>query len=188
MHTNSYDVTQLPFYFKDGNSENTCIFNSKVKPWHEALRGSPPHHVHAYSPAFPVCKPQPPSPLMSLCFWGPRYNWQLRAAASSSHSTSLSSQLWTCKHHTFFLSFRSCCNVLLRKKPICKSGQSRNGSADLSASAGDSLEVQFCLWNFALAAWVQLKMTVMIVKGLLYLKVHTVFCVKDHAVRVILWR
>lgn len=99
-----------------------------------------------------------------------------------------SSRLWTCKHHTFFLPFRSCCNVLLRKKPICKSGQSRNGSADLSACAGDSVEVQFCLWNFALAAWVQLKMTVMIIKGLLYLKDHTVFCVKDRAVRAILWR
>lgn len=157
------------------------------------LVSSPPT-VHAQQ-VFPISNSLPRSPVMLLCFWGPRYSWQLWASTSSSQSTSLSSQPWTCKQHTFLLPFRNCSNVLLCEKPIYKSCQSRNGFvASLPVSwipQRHNFVLETLLWLPGYNFQAQIKMTAMIIKGQLYLKDPTIFCVKDRAICVILtilWR
>lgn len=103
-------------------------------------------------------QPQPPRPVMLLCFRGPRYNWQLWDSESSLRSTSLSSRLRTCKLYTFLLSFGNGSSVLC-EKPVHESCQSRNSSTGPSASVMAMSKVQFCHWSFALAAQTQVLST-----------------------------
>ena len=144
MHTHSCDVVQVPFYFKDENTENTCMFNSKVKLWNEAPSWCPPHLLHMHSKCFLSSTPSLKS-CYALVFSGVLDTTGSCGLLGAPHKVPAFPLSYGPANSThFYYPLEIALMFFCCEKPIYKSCESTNSSAGLSASVMDTSKVRFC--------------------------------------------
>lgn len=180
MHTHSYDVVQVPFYLKNENTGNHCMFQSKVK-WGSELVSSPPTaHTQCFLSSVPSstsrsCVSGVPDTTGSCgLLRAPRKVPAFPLSYGPANST----------HFCYPLEIAPMFFWLKSPSP----SPARAGTAPLASlpvfwiPQRYNFVLELWLWLPGYNFWAQVKMTAMIVKGQLYLKDHTIFCVKDHAI------